>query len=189
MKQIVQISLLAFTVGCWGSQVLAADETPTPPQPPAIAEPQKPAEQADTPAPANQAQQQADESPADDDNDETCSLASLSGNYGVQTQGVRVRGHKSYPYASVRTVTFDGKGNLTSRGMANVAGKIMPTWVDGTYSVDEDCSVTIEAKQSFGDDHKAEPYRQYGVMVDGGDAIIVLQTSSGRTQLGRYEKY
>ena len=189
-RGLVFVATLVFAAG----PLQAADsDTPTPPTPdtPPAAATNPPASTADvTPAAATgDTSGDAEATPDDTMTSSKCSVATINGNYGGQLQGFRVQGRKLIPYNAVRTAVFDGQGKATGQGMANLNGRIVPYTVDASYTVNDDCSVTIEGTQTFGSNGKAEPYKQFGVLVDGGDAIIVMQMTGARSQFGRYEKF
>ena len=198
IMKLALVSTLALTLGLGMPAFAQNAETPqaipTPPQPP-VSQPQaegtdntgtqaQDTEQPTTGQPSGTAAEVQD--PNEDD--QTCSTASLVGNYGIQIQGLRIINKKGYTFNSVRTATFDGQGKTSGQGMANFNGRIVPIAVEGTYTVDDDCSVQIDAVLKFADGSKLE-YKQFGVVVNGGDAVMVMQLAGGRNATGRYEKY
>ena len=77
-----------------------------------------------------------------------CSLATLKGDYGFAVTGTRPSGPPPAPLEQMVGVvlrTFDGLGHLT--GTENIHGSISglvpDRQVTGTYSVNEDCSGTM----------------------------------------------
>jgi len=74
-----------------------------------------------------------------------CSVASLKGSYGVVEQGVVVMNigipiPTPFPTANVALVTYDGAGNLSATYKASYGGMILSGTVQGTYTVDPDCT-------------------------------------------------
>lgn len=166
MNTLIRASIIAaIATACCGPVAIAADEPTTP----------------------TTDQQQA---ATDQDDTTKCGAASIAGDFGFQAQGTRNQGRRQQNFYVVRTASFDGQNKTVGKGMANVAGRLLPYSIEGTYTVGADCSVTIDATQTFGDG-KPEPYKQFGVLVNGGDEIMVIQTNmtGGRSQIGRYEKY
>jgi len=77
-----------------------------------------------------------------------CSVATLTGNYGIVLTGAGAPGHSvkgknTFPYAAVGVITFDGTGNFSQtytivfNGVASAASDV------GTYTVNSDCSGTL----------------------------------------------
>lgn len=74
-----------------------------------------------------------------------CSVATLKGSYGVVEQGVVVMNigmpiPVPFPTANVALVTYDGAGNLSATYNASYGGMILSGSVQGTYTVDPDCT-------------------------------------------------
>jgi len=74
-----------------------------------------------------------------------CSVGTLKGSYGVVEQGVVVANigipiPVPFPTANVALVTYDGAGNLSATYTASYGGMILTGTVQGTYTVDPDCT-------------------------------------------------
>ena len=72
-------------------------------------------------------------------------MATLKGSYGVVEQGVVVMNigipiPVPFPTANVALVTYDGAGNLSATYNASYGGIILGGTVQGTYTVDPDCT-------------------------------------------------
>jgi hypothetical protein len=74
---------------------------------------------------------------------QTCSNASLSGNYSIRITGSIVAGPQAGPVNGANLTHFDGSGNLTSVDHVILSGAVPAVgWRPGvgTYSVNTDCS-------------------------------------------------
>jgi hypothetical protein len=74
-----------------------------------------------------------------------CSVATLKGSYGVVEQGVVLADigipiPRPFPTANVALVTYDGAGNMSATYKASYGGMILSGTVQGTYTVDPDCT-------------------------------------------------
>lgn len=70
-----------------------------------------------------------------------CSVATLSGNYGVTFSGFSVDNNTSVPFYGEGLLTFDGQGNLS--GPVNFSLNGVPTLntpYTATYTVNPDCT-------------------------------------------------
>jgi hypothetical protein len=76
--------------------------------------------------------------------DKGCTNASLKGTFSDRDTGwiYPAPNAAPLPFAGVNVDTFDGNGNLTSTGMASVAGNVMSGTAKGTYTVNADCTGT-----------------------------------------------
>lgn len=72
-------------------------------------------------------------------NNAPCSNATLKGNYGVQFTG---SAPGFGPFASVAIGSYDGEGNITGSGTANVNGQTVTGSITGKYTVNPDCTAT-----------------------------------------------
>ena len=68
-----------------------------------------------------------------------CTNATLRGNYSDQDTGTIVG---LGPFAGVNVDRFDGKGNITIRGVSSVNGSVSAGMSTGTYQVNADCTGT-----------------------------------------------
>jgi hypothetical protein len=73
-----------------------------------------------------------------------CSNATLHGEYMFYTQGTVVPA--GTPRVNLAVLTFDGKGNYTSRFVTNDNGTITRGFLERSYQVNADCTgVTLDA--------------------------------------------
>jgi hypothetical protein len=82
-------------------------------------------------------------------NSTSCSLATLNGSYGVLEQGTfltQLPGSPPPPFAAVNSVlaTYDGAGNVSGTYTASFGGVIVPGTFTGTYTVERDCTYSME---------------------------------------------
>ncbi len=113
---------------------------------------------------------------ANDGSAQRCTDASLRGSYGFTAQGFTVAGSPvpatlQGPFASLGTAVYDGRGGvaLTASATFNGATQALPT-VKGSYQVNADCTFVskLENGATF-----------FAVIVDDGQRLYVLQTTSG----------
>jgi hypothetical protein len=75
------------------------------------------------------------------------------------------------PVAALREVLFDGIGNFTSAGYSSTGGTIVPFTLDGTYTVNADCTMT---QTSTG----AHPTTFFGVITANSNKIYEIRTDA-----------
>ena len=102
---------------------------------------------------------------------ERCSDATLDGTYADQDTGTIVG---VGPFAGVNVDTFDGRGNLTIKGVSSVNGSVSPGTTTGTYHVNPDCTGTYTVKDSSGDTFDA-----FFVISGGGKELRIVITDPG----------
>ena len=81
-----------------------------------------------------------------DDDERTCSVATLRGSYLFAASGYNIVGGTAQPKAVVEVIRFDGNGSLTVPAVTvSVNGAIVhpPPNGTGTYTVAPDCSGTL----------------------------------------------
>jgi hypothetical protein len=115
----------------------------------------------------------------------SCTNASLSGTYGVLAQGFASAGDGGalVPHAGVLVVALDGAGGLTIGGFMN------PSPVTGTYSVNPDCSFTLDLRPpdimapegATVAGGNSSPHA-LGVLVDGGKRFFVTMANQDNAQ-------
>jgi hypothetical protein len=80
-----------------------------------------------------------------------CNNSNVKGAYGhlanasLPTGGGEAGPVSSTPLVTVGLLTFDGKGGITGSASGVKAGVTTPVTVTGTYSVGDDCTLTINA--------------------------------------------
>jgi len=82
-------------------------------------------------------------------NSKSCSLATLNGSYGVLEQGTflaQLPGFPPPPFPAVNSViaTYDGAGNVSGNFTASFGGVIVPGTFSGIYTVNRDCTYSME---------------------------------------------
>lgn len=81
---------------------------------------------------------------AENRHDPMCSGWSVTGAWGYSESGTLY--HPTLgpvPYASVGSYTVDRHGNLSGARTASVAGNVQPATIDGTATVNPDCTGTL----------------------------------------------
>ena len=78
----------------------------------------------------------------------------------------------AYPAAVGRFVA-DGQGNATGHDVSNVSGVATPRTTTATYSVDPDCTGTMEVQFTPGN-----PLTFFFVIVDRGDELRMITTTA-----------
>ena len=76
--------------------------------------------------------------------DKECSNATLQGSFGYTSTGTLLDTYVpppfAGPFAEVGRQTFDGKGNTTATATLSANGNIQQVTIQGTYSVNSDCT-------------------------------------------------
>jgi hypothetical protein len=96
----------------------------------------------------------------------TCSNATLHGSYGLHAIGSVIG---VGDFAAVGRFNFDGKGHVTGKLFARLAGNNMEPPIMGTYSVSPDC---IVHDTWAGSTHVS-------VIVDDGNGYFILNNTVG----------
>jgi hypothetical protein len=113
-----------------------------------------------------------------------CTNRLLQGDYGAQLSGF---GRSGAPVNLLFLDRFDGNGNVRGvRGAFNSGGNIAEDLSDsdtGTYQVNGDCTVTISIAFS-----PNQTFRFFGVIVNNGKKVLVLETEAGANFAGVLEK-
>jgi hypothetical protein len=74
-----------------------------------------------------------------------CSRAILKGRYANIERGTQSVGPLSYPYASIGSAIFDGKGKWEGTGTTSLGGKIISgSNFSGTYNVNPNCTFSSQ---------------------------------------------
>ena len=77
--------------------------------------------------------------------DKGCTNASLKGTFGYTNTGsIIAPAPDAGPFAGVGTQTFDGRGGTTATATVSQNGNIFAVTITGTYSVNPDCTGTLE---------------------------------------------
>ena len=118
---------------------------------------------------------------AKDHDRRVCDNGSLRGDFAFTAQGTTLAAVGLPPaltgaFASGGSAEFDGAGHFTLTATSSFNGIVQgPATVTGTYSVNEDCSYTSTASNGV-------TFR--AVIVDHGQAILILQTTPGTAITG-----
>ena len=78
-----------------------------------------------------------------------CSVASIKGSFGFVEQGTGLQ-TTPRPYTNSGIATFDGTGLVSGKFTLNVGGVSAPGTFTGTYTVDPDCTFSIQFTTSLG---------------------------------------
>jgi len=108
-----------------------------------------------------------------------CSVATLTGNYGVRWQGFDILKGTAHevPWAGVGVLTFDGAGTVSFSWTQSLDGKISTGLSGaGNYSVNSDCTGSV----SFTSGDAAEETANV-VIVGGGQEVLSVSTLNTQT--------
>ncbi|MCA1593262.1 MAG: hypothetical protein LC754_11555 [Acidobacteria bacterium] len=106
-----------------------------------------------------------------------CHLQTLDGAYGFAGSGLVVAGPQTFPLAIAARLAFDGQGHLTGKGTVSFNGQVDHETMEGTYTVNEDCTGSISLvghHTGFDDVHNFD-----FVIVDGGKEVAFVETDAG----------
>lgn len=117
-----------------------------------------------------------------------CTNGYLQGSYGGEITGSIAAAPSSAAStpASVLNLSrlyFDGQGNVAGTGTISTASATATTQITGTYSVNNDCTVSFAFTDSV-----AGPENFNGVLVSGGDNVYVAQIDKGIPLAGTLER-
>jgi hypothetical protein len=87
------------------------------------------------------------------------------------------------PVAALREVLFDGIGNFTSAGYLSTGGTIVPFTLDGTYTVNADCTMTqtsTGAHPTFYGVIAADSNKIYEIRTDASTETVVFERVNGQ---------
>lgn len=103
-----------------------------------------------------------------------CNLLTIKGSYGVHASG----SFGTIPLATLGTVTFDGAGNISGNTTSSFGGTISSDTFTGSYTVNDDCSGTINFVYAF--------FTISGntVIIDNGKEILLIETNPGAVASG-----
>ncbi len=73
-----------------------------------------------------------------------CSLATLKGSYALYGQGVITAFSPAKAIVHVGALTYDGAGHFAGTDTIVLDGMMIPDMFTGTYSVTEDCEISVE---------------------------------------------
>lgn len=115
-----------------------------------------------------------------------CSVRTIRGSYGSNITGAFIlppagstQPPTSVPIASVSRLVFDGAGNVSGTDTNSFGGAVSTNAVTGTYTVNEDCTGTLDVTFPNG-----FTVANNTVIVDGGREISLIQTNPGAVITG-----
>jgi hypothetical protein len=120
--------------------------------------------------------------------DEPCSNATLNGSFGYTSTGTLLPSYVPAPFfgpfAEVGRQTFDGNGHTEATATTSSNGNIVPVTIEGTYSVNKDCTGSMTVNVSpFGSVVHAD-----FVIDDHGAEIRAIGTDTGVIETRVYKK-
>ncbi|MDZ7966031.1 MAG: hypothetical protein RM368_13800 [Nostoc sp. DedSLP03] len=109
----------------------------------------------------------------------SCTNRTLQGDYASQVSGFQKPG--ATPFNLLFLDRFDGNGNIQGiKGATSTGGKVAQDLSDtSTYQVNSDCTVTLSFQNKF---------KYFGVIVNNGKKVLILETDSGTNISGVLEK-
>ena len=108
--------------------------------------------------------------------DNTCSLATLRGTYGLYGGGTAFVGTPQVAQeVDIGIFTADGKGNAAGSVTFSPNGTIIRTKFTGSYLVNADCTATVTIHDDLG-----ETLHEEGVIFDGGRVFRFIETDPGQ---------
>jgi hypothetical protein len=117
-----------------------------------------------------------------------CSKATLSGSFGYSSTGTLLDSYVPAPYAGpfgeVGRQTFDGKGHTSASATTSSNGNITPVTVEGTYTVNPDCTGSMKLNVSPFDSTVHTDF----VIDDDGAQLRAIGTDSGVVETRVYSK-
>jgi hypothetical protein len=117
-----------------------------------------------------------------------CSKATLQGSFGYTSTGTLLPSYVPPPYAGpfgeVGRQTFDGKGNTDATATLSANGNIQPVTIQGTYTVNSDCTGSMTLNVSPID----TTVHAYFVIDDDGTQLRAIGTDSGLVETRVYRK-
>ena len=129
---------------------------------------------------------------------EECSTARAAGSWGATLTGTIILPTGGVPAAAVLRIRADHAGNFAGTEDRNVGGQFVPETLTGTWTVNSDCTGTVNASifQSgvlvrtvvlsmvFDDDSKQMRMVQQSLTLPDGTSIPVVVTLEGRKLSG-----
>jgi hypothetical protein len=117
--------------------------------------------------------------------EESCSLETLRGSFGITTTGFIVAFGPVGPVADVGVVTFDGNGGVSQTTTVSLNGVIIPARVSsGSYVVNSDCTGSLSVQLP----PPAATSNSSFVIVDHGRELRLINTGVGRVLAGNAKR-
>jgi hypothetical protein len=123
--------------------------------------------------------------------DRGCSNASLYGTFGYTATGALTAPPSlAGPFATVGVQIFDGNGNTTATAWTSQNGSIVQVTIQGTYTVNSDCTGTMTLQVNVLSPPMAlPPGRYFFVLENAGTEFQALSLASGQvlTAVGKLQ--
>jgi len=114
-----------------------------------------------------------------------CSVQTLKGQYVLSGRGFIEPGDPGVPRVHRGSLVFDGNGNVTGKQSSSRSGTIGHEKLQGTYTLDADCSGTM----TFGSVAKTGSQIHWDTYVaQDGKFGEMLRTDDGSMAVRRFEK-
>ncbi|HEY0461640.1 MAG TPA: hypothetical protein VGC97_21055 [Pyrinomonadaceae bacterium] len=114
----------------------------------------------------------------------TCSLRSISGNYGLSVTGVNLLPPSTtIQIAAVGLATFDGEGTMTGSVTTSFGGTVTADTVTAAYTVEPNCTGTFTVTFNNG-----FTIHNNLVIVNEGKEILFIQTDPGTINAGSLKR-
>lgn len=121
----------------------------------------------------------------DDSSDDSCSLASLKGSFGITTTGSIVAFGPVGPVGEVGTILFDGTGGVSQTTTVSLNGTILPNRISsGSYVVNAECTGSL----SLALPPPAGVSNSNFVIVDHGKELRLINSGAGRVLTGNAKR-
>lgn len=120
--------------------------------------------------------------------DEVCSVASLTGSYGIQSTGSIVAFGPVGTIAEAGVIKFDGAGGASQTTTVSLSGTIVPnrSSLSGSYLVNPDCTGDLALVLPVPDGTTTST--SHFVLVDHGKEMLLVNTGAGRVIVGDAKK-
>jgi hypothetical protein len=109
----------------------------------------------------------------------SCSTASLSGTWGYTFTGTLMLPAPTgaIPFGGVGRATFDADGNVLNSQFSSVNGVVTPSTVEGTITVNSDCTGTIQVNIYDQNGNLLRTSQWFAVVADNVNEIRAILTS------------
>jgi hypothetical protein len=120
-----------------------------------------------------------------EDSDDSCSLGSLNGSFGITTTGWIVALGPVGPVGEVGTITFDGTGGVSQATTVSLNGTILPNRMSsGSYVVNANCTGSLSLVLP----PPAGVSNSNFVIVDHGKELRLINSGAGRVLTGNAKR-
>ncbi len=121
-----------------------------------------------------------------------CSVKTVSGSVGFLEQGAFLTptGMMPLPYVASGTAILDGAGHVSGKVTAHIGGMVLNDTFTGTYTVNPDCTYSMDFTGASGDVH-----HQFGTITGEGvfqearyiytDTNLVVAGTAKKTSAGK----